>query len=135
MSTTKTELVQNFKSTKGVLKTYLDFSVFPKTNTTNTEIVLDNFRWKEEKSFLGSQNNFFPLSTDDDDGNNDKDVDEVSLLASPETASSIPKILSPKMSPSMAVPVTTDSSTPFHTPLKYWNIYVDDFCGVMQGNK
>jgi hypothetical protein len=28
-----------------------------------------------------------------------------------------------------------ESTTPFRKPIKYWDIYVDDFCGLVQGNK
>ena len=36
---------------------------------------------------------------------------------------------------SMSTPNSTDSTDSFHTPIKYWDIYVDDFCGLVQGNK
>lgn len=36
--------------------------------------------------------------------------------------------------PSPKVPVTP-ATKPFHRPIKYWDIYVDDFCGLVQGNK
>lgn len=35
----------------------------------------------------------------------------------------------------MAAPTGTDTTNPFHTPLKYWDIYANDFCGLVQGNK
>ena len=35
----------------------------------------------------------------------------------------------------MVTPVSTDSSTPFHTPIKNWDIYLDNYCDVVQVNK
>jgi hypothetical protein len=36
--------------------------------------------------------------------------------------------------PAPNVPATP-ATKPFHRPIKYWDIYVDDFCGLVQGNK
>ena len=73
-----------------------------------------------------------------DDGNNDEgddgDEDESGILSSSSLSSSSVESSFLLLS-SMAAPVSTDSSHPFHTPLKYWDIYVDDFCGAVQGNK
>ena len=47
----------------------------------------------------------------------------------------LPILTAAAVMPVKAVPNTTDASNPFCKPIKYWDIYVDDFCGLVQGNK
>ena len=56
-------------------------------------------------------------------------------LGSPSVSSLLANRSLASSSLSMLTPASTDSSNLFHTPNKYWDIYVDDYCGVVQGNK
>ena len=83
------------------------------------------------------QNNFLPLSVDDD-GEAAPTPPVASMLsalsalsASSSSATTVPSSLSSSLSLSlsltslaMTAPVTTDSTTPYHTPLKYWDIFI-----------
>ena len=77
------------------------------------------------------KNCFDPLAPkEQDDDHNDVDDNDGSGDVVPTMTAA-----AAKLSSWMSAPASTNSSYPFHTPLKYWDIYDDDFSGTVQGNK
>ena len=80
------------------------------------------------------KNCFGPLAPNDHDDDHDEDDGDGNGGGTVSTLTAAALALTKKLS-SMLAPKSTDSYHPFHIPLKYWDIYVDDFCGTFQGNK
>ena len=74
------------------------------------------------------------MAPNDHDDDHDEDDGDGNGGGTVSTLTAAALALTKKLS-SMLAPKSTDSYHPFHIPLKYWDIYVDDFCGTFQGNK
>ena len=99
-------------SGSGRAKTELEFS-----SSTKTELFLPNFKAQHRIKISEIQNNnSLPLSMDDD-GNNEKDVDEVSSSASRKISSSPSRKISSSLSSPCAPLPSTSAHKKLYRPL------------------
>ena len=69
------------------------------------------------------------------DGLNDRDAMRLARVTPhrlDRVSESTPE--TPMLTPKVSIP-SVEATKPFQKPLKYWDIYVDDFCGLVQGNE